>query len=282
MIFCTTLFDTCQLAFWLTPPIYRQPPKYKMTTSSDTTVLTSVTHVTERPAQYDCKTPYLARVVSNERITSADWDQDVRHIVLDLDDSGITYSPGDVVYIRPENPSETDEVVAWLGYDPELVITQLEGTEPDTTKSDVALPITVRQLFRSYCDVWGVPRRHFFEQLAFFASEPLERERLRHFATPEGQDDLLDYCHRARRSCFDVLRDFPSARPPLERVLEVFPRLQPRPFSIASSLQLHPHQIHVAMVVVKYKSPINRLKRGVCSTWLSKLQPQTGTTRHEC
>lgn len=200
--------------------------------------MTSVTPVNEKPAQYDSKTPYLARVVSNERITSVDWEQDVRHIVFDLDDSGITYSPGDVVYIRPENPPETDEVVAWLGYDPDLVITQLEGTESDTPKPDIALPLTVRQLFRSYCDVWGVPRRHFFEQLHFFASDQLERERLRLFATPEGQDDLLDYCHRARRSCFDVLRDFPSARPPLERVLEIFPRLQPRPFSIASSLQV--------------------------------------------
>ncbi len=248
-----------------------------MTTSSDKTALTSVTPVNERPAQYDSKTPYLARLVSNERLTSADWEQDVRHIVFDLDDSGITYSPGDVVYIRPENPPETDEIIAWLGYDPELVITQLEGTEADTPKPDLALPLTVRQLFRAYCDVWGVPRRHFFEQLAFFATDPMERERLRLFGTPEGQDDLLDYCHRARRSCFDVLRDFPSARPPLERVLEIFPRLQPRPFSIASSLHAHPSQIHIAMVVVKYKSPINRLKRGVCSTWLSKLQPQTGT-----
>ena len=237
MTSCTTLCLT-PVIMGLTRDFFRQPPKYQMTTSSDKIAIAKVTAVTERPAQYDNKTPYLARLVGNERITSEDWEQDVRHIMFDLDDSGITYSPGDVVYIRPENPPETDQVVTWLGYDPDLVITQLEGTESDTPKADVALPITVRQLFRTYCDVWGSPRRYFFEQLAFFANDPLERDRLHQFATGEGQDDLLDYCHRARRSCFDVLRDFPSARPPLERVLEVFPRLQPRPFSIASSLQV--------------------------------------------
>jgi sulfite reductase alpha subunit-like flavoprotein len=31
------------------------------------------------------------------------------------------------------------------------------------------------------------------------------------------------------------------------------------------------------MVVVRYKSPIHRLKKGICSTWLANMQPNTRT-----
>lgn len=50
-----------------------------------------------------------------------------------------------------------------------------------------------------------------------------------------GQDELHRYCTRERRSFVEVLRDFPSVRVPLPRLLELVPRLAPRYFSIASS-----------------------------------------------
>lgn len=38
-----------------------------------------------------------ARLISNARITALDWSQDVRHVVLDITGSNLTYEPGDVV-----------------------------------------------------------------------------------------------------------------------------------------------------------------------------------------
>lgn len=40
----------------------------------------------------------------------------------------------------------------------------------------------------------------------------------------DGLDDLHEYCIRERRSVLEVLVDFPSARLPLEWVLQVVPR----------------------------------------------------------
>ena len=46
----------------------------------------------------------------------------------------------------------------------------------------------------------------------------------------------------AGRTLLEVLQDFPSAAPPLMWLLQAGPRLQPRRFSIASSLRAHPDE----------------------------------------
>jgi len=94
---------------------------------------------------------------------------------------------------------------------------------------------TVTELLAWHLDVAGVPRRAFFERLIPFATEPRERERLQELASPEGQDDLLNYCTRMRRTALEVLDDFPSIKIPLAYLADVFPALQPRAFSISSS-----------------------------------------------
>lgn len=49
------------------------------------------------------------------------------------------------------------------------------------------------------------PRRRLFAALAACAAEERERERLLHFASPEGRDDLATYCSRERRTLLEVL-----------------------------------------------------------------------------
>jgi hypothetical protein len=48
----------------------------------------------------------LPAQVANVRLTSPDNEQDVRHIELDLGDSGISYAPGDVINVMPENSGD--------------------------------------------------------------------------------------------------------------------------------------------------------------------------------
>jgi sulfite reductase alpha subunit-like flavoprotein len=44
-----------------------------------------------------------------------------------------------------------------------------------------------RDLFVYCLDIFGVPRRSFFEMLAYFTTNDDHTERLREFAAPEGQ-----------------------------------------------------------------------------------------------
>ena len=55
-------------------------------------------------------------------------------------------------------------------------------------------------------DVAGAPpRRRLFAALAACATQELEKERLLHFASSEGRDDLATYCSRERRTLLEVL-----------------------------------------------------------------------------
>lgn len=57
-----------------------------------------------------------------------------------------------------------------------------------------------------------------------------------------------------------VLQDFPSTRAhiPFRYLFDLIPALQPRAFSIASSMTAHPHCIQILMAVVRYRSKLHR------------------------
>ena len=63
-----------------------------------------------------------------------------------------------------------------------------------TVPSIFLRPCTVGEAVRRYFDIGSVPRRSFFEMLAHFAEDELEREKLREFCTPEGQVRRFLFC----------------------------------------------------------------------------------------
>lgn len=65
-------------------------------------------------------------------------------------------------------------------------------------------PCTVRHLVESFLDISSVPRRSFFELLSTFATNDLERDKLLEFSSAGGQDELLAYCQRPRRTALEV------------------------------------------------------------------------------
>ena len=120
------------------------------------------------------------------------------------------------------------------------------------------------------------PRRYFFETAASFASHPKEAERLRHFASKEGRDELWYYNDRERRCVREFLDDFPSVRMPLGWMLTTAPRLRPRLFSIASASNATPETIHLTVTRVRWRTHYGRTRRGLCSDAVAKAAPGSG------
>lgn len=69
-------------------------------------------------------------------------------------------------------------------------------------------PCSVRFLVEQFLDISAVPRRSFFELLATFATDELEREKLLEFSSAVGQDVLHAYCNRPRRTALEVRECF--------------------------------------------------------------------------
>lgn len=186
----------------------------------------------------------------------------------------IRYEPGDVAVIMPQNlPAEVDlffEQLGWTEHADKL-IKFIPANEEHVLPAHWPSVMTFRDLFVYHLDIFGVPRRSFFEMLAYFTTDENLTERLREFASPEGQEDMWAYSARPRRTIGEVLFDFKPFDIPFDYMLDVFPQLQPRSFSIASSLSAHPHTMELCVAIVKYKTKLRKVRRGILTKWLATL-----------
>lgn len=243
---------------------------------------------------FNSKRPYLAKMIENKRLTAPEWSQDVRHIVFELpfdQNESLQYHPGDALAIVPSNSREiTLEFLQFMNIDPSLIVWEMKKREDessrqsiknddDTIMADITKiksPISVIELFQNYIDFQSCPKqRRFFEQLQHFTTASHEKERLEYFASSEGAQDLRWYCYQEKRSYFQVFQDFPFCKPSLDYLLDMIPLIQPRLFSISSSMAVHPQQVHLTVAVVRFKTPMKRIATGLCTNWLSETDPHS-------
>ncbi|MGG5819242.1 sulfite reductase subunit alpha [Falsiroseomonas sp. HW251] len=180
------------------------------------------------------------RFVSAARLTGEGSAKDVRHVVFDLADSGLTYEPGDSLSLAVENdPALVDAVLA------ELHATDDALREELLRRRDIARPLD-----------------RTLDLLAGVARHAPHAAMLRRLADGEdgaepGDADLLD-----------LLRAFPSARPPVVDLVASLPALKPRLYSIASSPLACPGRVELCVGVVR-DNRRGRLRDGVASCHLA-------------
>jgi sulfite reductase alpha subunit-like flavoprotein len=228
------------------------------------------------PPSLDNKQFILAKVFDNKRITAEDHFQDVRHIELKLP-SKILYRPGDILQIMPENRKEdVDELINLLNWqdfaDGSIIRAIISG-------ENEVIMLTVRQWLVHLLDAFSPPKdEYFFELLYHFATDPIEKERLYEFTSPEGQEDLYDYCYRARRTAFEILTDFRSVRIPLKYLLDLFPMMRPRDFSISNYNQFtgssNNNTVTITAGILQYNTIMKKSRIGLCSGYLCRIKPQ--------
>ncbi|KAF8479036.1 riboflavin synthase domain-like protein [Russula ochroleuca] len=216
---------------------------------------------------------HLFELVRNERITTDDWYQDVRHFQFQCWDD-IAYDPGDIAVIHPGAPPiDVDTFLTTLGWsnaaDDPIRIQHI--FEDQSLPDHLPQVSTLRILFSRHLDIGAVPNRPFFRLLKYFATDEREREKLEEFSSPEGAGELYEYTTRVRRTILEVLNEFRSVHVPREHIFELFPPLRPREFSIASASLAHPHEIHLCVAVVDYKTKLRARRRGVCTSFLASL-----------
>ena len=198
-------------------------------------------HTPVKPEPILPESSFVCKVSQNQRITAPGHWQDVRHIILTSKDPAMIYEPGDIAEVWPENPKEEVDIfldtLHWTDIaDIPLQITTILTGQPLPTGFN---PPTLRTLATCFLDICSVPRRSFFEILKHFSSDEQHMEKFAEFCTSEGQEELWDYTTRPRRTIVEVLADFwSSLKIPMEYVLDVFPAMKPRRFSIASSLKV--------------------------------------------
>jgi sulfite reductase (NADPH) flavoprotein alpha-component len=201
------------------------------------------------------------RVVVAEPLTGRGSSKDVRHIVVDLLDSGLSYAPGDSLSLAvPHDPSLVAATLAALGGDGDAMIARPDGSER-----------TLREALSSELDI-AHPLDRTLDLLAMAAGHPKHAAALR--ALSEGETGA----EPADADLLDLLQAFPSARPPLADLLHSLPPLRPRLYSIASSKRVTPREVHLCVAVVR-ESRRGRLRHGVASGFLADRATSFGPIR---
>ncbi len=106
----------------------------------------------------------------------------------------------------------------------------------------------------------------------------MQKERLVEFTQPELVDELYDYTTRPRRSIIEVLQEFDTVKLPVQWVTSILPTMRGRQFSIASGGSLKAGlggrgRIQLLVAIVKYRTVIKKIRQGVCTRYLSSLEP---------
>src|SRR2546430_17046472 len=191
--------------------------------------------------------PFPAKLVVNRRLSTPDSKKDTHHFEIDLTNWGLSFEPGDSVAVYPTNDATlVDAIIQSLG---------AKGDEP-VPAAKTTKPFR-EALLRDYSITQPTPK--FLKAIAErAASAPMLTELLH----PNRKGDLENYLWGSE--VVDFLLDHPSAKFKPEEFVGLLNKLQPRLYSVASSLRTFPDQVHFIVDIIRYESH-GRLRKGVAT-----------------
>ena len=173
--------------------------------------------------------PFAAEILTRQTITGRDSSKHVEHIELDLEESGLVYQPGDSLAVWPNNPPQ---IVAQLA--------TISGLHEDQFADK-----EITALSRPILD--AVASSHSGLQ-----------------AILDDREQFANYL--ATRQLIDLVHEYPVdwQHPQFVNALR---KLLPRSYSIASSLDANPDEVHLTVDVVDYNQ-FGRRHLGAASNFL--------------
>ncbi|HHQ4450940.1 TPA: assimilatory sulfite reductase (NADPH) flavoprotein subunit [Aeromonas veronii] len=204
--------------------------------------------------QYSKENPFPARLSVNQKITGRDSTKDIRHIEINLADSGLTYQPGDALGVWFDNDAELVGEV--------LALTGLSGDEATAHG-------TLRTALTGHFEL---TRLHggFITGLADIS----DNAALKDLAGDKAQVNALV----ASAQVVDVLKRFPTALT-AEQLVGLLRPLTPRLYSIASAQSEVEEEVHLTVGVVRYPQEDGTVRSGAASSYLADRLIEDGEVR---
>ncbi|EMM5120374.1 NADPH-dependent assimilatory sulfite reductase flavoprotein subunit [Providencia stuartii] len=180
---------------------------------------------------YTKTSPLTASLSVNQKITGRGSLKDVRHIEIDLGDSGLRYQPGDALGVWFDNdPALVEELIGllWLTGDEKVQVAEQSYTLRDALTHHLELTQNTPLIVENYANLSKD------ETLLGLISD---KQALLHYAqnTP-----IVDMVRQA------------AAQPTAQEFVELLRPLTPRLYSIASSQAETEDEVHITVGVVRY------------------------------
>ncbi|CAF98001.1 unnamed protein product, partial [Tetraodon nigroviridis] len=204
-------------------------------------------------------------------------------LLLELDIAAhpvISYQPGDSFDVYwPNRATEVEDMLHRLGLQDRrnhtVVISLLKDTKKRGAQVPSFIPHNASLLYLlTWClEIRSVPKKAFLRALVEHTADSVERRRLQELCSKQGTADYNVYVREPSLSILELLTAFPSCTPPLSILIEHVPRLQPRPYSAASSCLRHPGKLNFVFNLVELPACSGRPagRRGLCTGGLFDL-----------
>lgn len=217
----------------------------------------AVTLLEEKQSVYSKKNPYPAEVLENINLNGRGSNKETRHLVLSLEDSGLTFAPGDSLAILPENdPELVDSLINELGWNPEESVQINEEGDIYSLRKALLSKFEITRLTKSFIQA---------------AAELFHHEELKKLAEPGNEEKVKAYLDG--RDLLDFVRDFPPVQLKPVDFIQILRKLPARQYSIASSLKANPDEVHLTISTVRFQAH-GRNRKGVCSSQIAeRIQP---------
>ncbi|EEP9817995.1 NADPH-dependent assimilatory sulfite reductase flavoprotein subunit [Salmonella enterica subsp. arizonae] len=206
---------------------------------------------------YTKEAPLRASLSVNQKITGRNSEKDVRHIEIDLGDSGLCYQPGDALGVWYQNdPALVKEIVELLW---------LKGDEPVAVDGKL-LPLTeaLQWHFELTVNTAGIVENYAtLTRSEFLLPLVGDKAQLQHYA--------------AATPIADMLRFSPSQLD-ADALVGLLRPLTPRLYSIASSQAEVENEVHLTVGVVRYDIE-GRARAGGASSFLADRVDDEGEVR---
>ncbi|MDM2914487.1 NADPH-dependent assimilatory sulfite reductase flavoprotein subunit [Citrobacter sp. Cpo035] len=206
---------------------------------------------------YTKEAPLTASLAVNQKITGRDSEKDVRHIEIDLGDSGLRYQPGDALGVWYQNdPALVKELVEllWLKGDELVTVEGKTLSLAEALQWHFELTVNTGNIVENYATLTR--------------SETLlplvgDKAQLQHYA--------------ATTPIVDMVR-FSPAQLDAQALVDLLRPLTPRLYSIASSQAEVESEVHVTVGVVRYEIE-GRARAGGASSFLADRVEEEGEVR---
>lgn len=183
---------------------------------------------------YDKRKPFPASVIENIAIVGRGSSKETRHIELSLAGSGLSYEPGDALGVFAANDANVvSEIINYLGLNGNCSVRtkKAEGTLGAALTNDFEITTATPR----FLEFWE--RRSGAKELTRLLANEHQGERAAFLR-----------CHHI----IDIIRRFPVKDLDPSDLLTGLRPLQPRLYSIASSLAFAPDEAHLTIAPVRY------------------------------
>lgn len=199
--------------------------------------------------------PYQAEVLENINLNGQGSNKETRHIEFLLDNFGEDYEVGDCLVVLPQNdPALVDLLISTLGWDP----------NDQVQISDEGDTLGLEEALTTHFEITKLTKPLLINAASFFENEELNEK-------VEDNEWVQSYIEG--RDLINLLNDFATTELQPENLYQLLRKLPPREYSISSSYQALPDEVHITVGAVRYNSH-GRDRSGVCSVqFAERIQP---------